>query len=149
MTKLVGKRKSAYLADIVRADAALDSSLGERLIGRLDSAIRSLRATKTQRAGVRGGPASWEIEPDAAPPAKSFDPYAFNAILVLKRQGREGLAGKLSEIGEVTQLRQIAEAQMIGLDQDMRSGPVDVEDLRAAVLKGVERLVANRRAAAS
>ena len=59
------------------------------------------------------------------------------------------LIGKLADIHGIPQLRQLAEAQLIGLDQDMRSGDVHIEDLREAVLRGVERLVADRRAAAS
>ncbi len=145
MSKLLGKRKREYLSEVVRQDLDLDASAADRLTDRLDGAIRSLRTTKEQRAGVRLASDSGS-RPAAAP---SFDPYAFNAILMLKRQGRDALSARLAEITEVSHLRQLAEAQIIGLDQDMRVGPVGIEDLRAAVLRGVERLVADRRAAAS
>ena len=146
MSKLIGKRKSEYLAEVVCQDTGLDTSVASRLTERLDGAIRSLRTTKAQRAQVKsksGAP------PLAESASNRFDPYAFNAILILKRSGRDALKARLSEIGDVTHLRQLAEAQLIGLDQDMRAGPVAIEELREAVLRGVERLVADRRAAAS
>ncbi len=144
MSKLIGKRKREYLSEVVRQDLELDAASADRLTDRLDGAIRSLRTTKEQREKIRSG-----SEPVPRSTAPSFDPYAFNAILLLKRQGREALAAQLDQIGEVTHLRQLAEAQLIGLDQDMRAGPVAIEELREAVLRGVERLVADRRAAAS
>jgi hypothetical protein len=143
MSKLIGKRKREYLSEVVRQDLDLDASSADRLTGRLDEAIRSLRTTKEQRKTIRSAPGPAVA---AAPP---FDPYAFNAILMLKRQGRDALAAQLAGIGEISHLRQLAEAQLIGLDQTMRSGPIAIEDLREAVLRGVERLVADRRAAAS
>lgn len=146
MSKLIGKRKREYLEQIVRQELSTDMPKADRLTETLDHAIRSLRTTKEQRARIKG--AVLEV-PAAKPAAKSFDPYAFNAILTLKRGGRDALQAKLAEITEVSQLRQLAEAQLIGLDQDMRTGAVDIEDLRESVLRGVERLVADRRAAAS
>ena len=146
MSKLIGKRKRDYLAEIVGQDPALDAAGAGRLTDQLDAGIRSLRTTKTQRATVRGHAAALPAE---RPAGTAFDPYAFNAILTLKRSGRAALLAKLAVIGDVSHLRQLAEAQLIGLDQDMRTGSVDIEDLREAVLRGVERLVADRRAAAS
>ncbi len=142
MSKLMGKRKREYLSDVVRQDLDLEAAAADRLTVRLDEAIRSLCTTKEQRERLRA-------VPSAVAQAPAFDPYAFNAILMLKRQGRDVLAARLAEITEVTQLRQLAEAQLIGLEQNMRVGPVAIEDLRGAVLAGVERLVADRRAAAS
>jgi hypothetical protein len=150
MSKLIGKRKRDYLGELVAQQPGVDGTLAEAITTRLDAGIRSLRASKTQRAAARTS-----VQPVATVPApspatsRSFDPYAFNAILTFKRAGRAALEGKLAEIGEIGHLRQLAEAQLIGLDKDMRSGEVAIEDLREAVLRGVERLVADRRAAAS
>ena len=141
MSKLIGKRKREYLSDVVRQDLDLEAAAADRLTGRLDEAIRSLRTTREQRAKAQSVPPVRQ--------AAAFDPYAFNAILMLKRQGREALVAQLAQITEVTHLRQICEAQLIGLEQNMRVGPVAIKDLREAVLAGVERLVADRRAAAS
>ena len=149
MSKLIGKRKREYLADVVRQEPSLDAALADRLTTRLDGAIRSLRTTKQQRAGARMGTGAeavpGHIEERAA--NKPFDPYAFNAILTLRRAGRDELRGRLAEINQISHLRQLADAQYIGLDQDMRTGSVDIEDLREAVLRGAERLVADRQAA--
>lgn len=149
MSKLIGKRKQEYLAHLVRQEPTVDAAAAERLTGRLDGAIRSLRVTKADLAALKAGAGIANPPAPAKPPAANFDPYAFNAILVFKRSGRDALIGKLAEIPGIPQLRQLAEAQLIGLDQDMRTGDVHIEDLREAVLCGVERLVADRRAAAS
>jgi len=151
MSKLTGKRKHDFLAHVVRQEPSVDIAVAEQLTDRLDGSIRSIRVTKSDLAGMKKSAEAGKAIPSlvARPPAAPFDPYAFNAILVFKRSGREALSAKLSEIGEITHLRQLAEAQLIGLDKDMRQGPVAIDDLREAVLRGVERLVADRRAAAS
>ena len=150
MSKLIGKRKQDYLAAIVRQESEIERPIATRLAQRLDAAIRSLRVTKVQLAGLRSEAVRIaDAGAPAMPVKRPFDPYAFNAILTLKRNGREALMARLAEIGEISHLRQLAEAQLIGLEQDMRTGSVALEDLREAVLRGVERLVADRRAAAS
>ena len=152
MSKLIGKRKQDYLAHIVRQEPSVDATAAANLAERLDGAIRSLRVSKADLAALKGS-AGTQLKAATPVPVKpaggQFDPYAFNAILMFKRSGRDALIAKLAGIGEIGQLRQLAEAQLIGLEQDMRSGPVAIEDLREAVLRGVERLVADRRAAAS
>jgi len=152
MSKLTGKRKHDFLAHVVRQEPSVDPSIAAQLTERLDRSIRSVRVTKADLAGLKAGspkPQKSAAPVIAKPSAAPFDPYAFNAILVFKRSGREGLAAKLAALGDPSQLRQLAEAQLIGLDQDMRTGTVDIDELREAVLRGVERLVADRRAAAS
>jgi hypothetical protein len=149
MSKLIGKRKQDYLAHVVGQEPAVDPAAAAKLTERLDGAIRSIRVAKSDLAALKNDPAQRPAAAPAKPSGAPFDPYAFNAILVFKRSGRDALIAKLAGIGETSQLRQLAEAQLIGLDQDMRSGPVAIEDLREAVLRGVERLVADRRAAAS
>jgi len=149
MSKLIGKRKQDYLAHVIGQEPSVDAKIAVNLTERLDGAIRSLRVTKADLATLKvvgTGPKAKAAAKQAAGP---FDPYAFNAILVFKRAGRDALIEKLGEIEETSHLRQLAEAQLIGLDKDMRLGPVAIEDLREAVLRGVERLVADRRAAAS
>lgn len=150
MSKLTGKRKHDFLAHVVRQEPSVDIAVAEQLTDRLDASIRSIRVTKSDFAGMKSAEIAKSIPAvGARPPAAPFDPYAFNAILVFKRSGRDALSTKLSEIGEITHLRQLAEAQLIGLDKDMRQGVVAIDDLREAVLRGVERLVADRKAAAS
>lgn len=153
MSKLIGKRKQSYLTFLLRQDRSLDAAAVERLTARLDKSIRSLRVTKADIAAMKAAAAA-EIgsAADGAPPAqrataRPFDPYAFNALLTLKRDGRAALEARLGEVTEVGHLRRLAQAQLIGLDQDMRSGDVAIEDLREAIVRGVERLLADRRAA--
>lgn len=155
MSKLIGKRKLSYLAQVVGEEPSVSAETAAKLTERLDEAIRSIRVTKAGLAKLKGGDVVERVpSPPVSPavpsrPSAPFDPYAFNAILVFKRSGRDGLVARLGQIAEIGHLRQLAEAQLIGLDNDMRSGPVDIEELREAVLRGVERLVADRRAAAS
>lgn len=149
MSKLIGKRKQDFLAHVVRQEPALDPAAADKLTQRLDGAIRSIRVSKEELAALKAGAKPNAGAAVSRPAAGPFDPYAFNAILTFKRAGRDGLVARLAGIGDISHLRQLAEAQLIGLDQDMRVGLVDIDDLREAVLRGVERLVADRRAAAS
>ena len=151
MSKLIGKRKQEFLAHAVRREPGVDAATANSLAKRLDVAIRSIRVTKEELAALKAGAGGKPAATAAVvkPPAASFDPYVFNAILMFKRQGRDALIARLADISEISHLRQLAEAQLIGLEQDMRTGAVEIEDLREAVLRGVERLVADRRAAAS
>jgi hypothetical protein len=152
MVKLIGKRKQAYLAALVRQERAIESDIAERLTNRLDSSIRSLRVTKSELAAAAPNPGKESLaapETVRRPEPKTFDPYAFNAILIFKRGGRPALAAKLMEITEVSHLRMLADAQLISLDRMCRSGNVGIDELREALLRGTERLLADRRAAAS
>lgn len=81
-------------------------------------------------------------EPRAADP---FDPFAFSVIVILKRQGRAALMKRLEAIDDANHLRQIAEAQHLGIDKSIGS----VKKLREAIILGAEQRLADRRAAAS
>lgn len=74
-----------------------------------------------------------------------FDPYAFSVMVVLARQGPDGLHAMLSEIRRPKHLRQLAEAQHISLEPHLKSA----SDLRNAIVAGAAQRIADRRAAAS
>lgn len=80
--------------------------------------------------------------PDAAP---AFDPYAFSAVMVLTKTGRDGLLKRLATIERPEHLKKIAEAQHLAVDASLSS----VTDLRTAIVEAAELRIANRRAAAS
>lgn len=86
-------------------------------------------------------------EPAKEPAAveKPFDPYAFSAMVVLTKQGRDGLAQKLAEIRSVENLKRFADAQHLGFDRSLTK----IEDVRKALLAAAEQRLADRRAAAS
>ena len=90
-------------------------------------------------------------EPAAEPPSapaeqdKPFDPYAFSAMVVLAKQGKDALAKRLGEIKSVEHLKQMADAQHLGINRSLSK----IEDVRKAVLAATEQRLADRRAAAS
>lgn len=76
---------------------------------------------------------------------KPFDPYAFSAMVVLAKQGREGLAKRLTEIKSLDHLKRFADAQHLGIDHSLSK----IDDVRKAILAAAEQRLADRRAAAS
>lgn len=79
---------------------------------------------------------------DDTPP---FNPFAFNAIVVFKREGSAALLTKLQSISSAQHLRALAEAQHLAVP----SGLETVEELQRAILKGAEQRLADRLAAGS
>ena len=80
------------------------------------------------------------------PSLRPFDPYAFSVVVTLVKKGREALVARLSEIDSVEDLRQLANAQHLGLDPHIWRR---VDDVRQAIVHGAEKRIAGRRAAAS
>ena len=79
-----------------------------------------------------------------APTAADFDPFAFSVVVVVTKEGREGLAKKLAGIGPAD-LKALAKAQHVALPESDLSD----EDLRTAIVEGALQRIANRKAAAS
>lgn len=115
------------------------------------------KAPAAKAKGTKSGPSAKEApkpapaEPakaaPAAPPAQDplFDPYAFSAMVVLTKQGREGLAARLAQIATLEHLRRFADAQHLGFDRSLTK----LDDVRKALLAAAEQRLASRRAAAS
>ena len=76
---------------------------------------------------------------------RPFDPYAFSVVVTLVKKGREALIARLSEIDNIEDLRQLANAQHLGVDPHLAR----VDDVRQAIVNGAEKRIASRRAAAS
>lgn len=127
---------AAFFQDLLRQSAALS-----------DAETRSLAercARRIKRVVV------WDEETPPAAPEKSttppaFDPYAFSAVVVLTKSGKDGLMKRLAAIDRPEHLRTLADAQHLAVDKSL-SSPVE---LRAAIVKATEKRIANRRAAAS
>lgn len=83
--------------------------------------------------------------PPAPPAAPAFDPYAFSAMVVLAKTGRDGLLKRLADIKSVEHLRALAEAQHLAVDAGIKKA----DDLRKAIVAGTEQRLADRKAAAS
>ncbi len=160
--------KEAFFRGVLRTGRALDTAEVDRtakaLARRTGKIWLNDRTLATEMSGVpeaerqpapttpaEASPAAAErtaTEPaqeHVAEAAPAFDPFAFSAVVVMSRQGRDGLLGKLAEIGDVAHLRQLADAQHLAFDRSL----TDVEALREAIVKGAEQRIADRRAAAS
>jgi hypothetical protein len=75
----------------------------------------------------------------------AFDPFAFSVVALLTRQGRSAVEAKLAVISAPGDLRALADAQHLAVDQSV----IDAQQLRAAIVAGAERRIAERIAAAS
>lgn len=160
-----GERMRQFFRSILRAEQGVDEALAERLARALERRVNRMlvaddepvpvaaRPDETRQDAPAAAPAAEPVPPrsasgaDAQPvvPSEPFDPYAFSAVALCAKQGRAALLKRLSEIGEPAHLRQLAEAQHIGLDAKAKSA----DALRKAIVAGVERRIADRKAAAS
>ncbi len=143
------ERMKAFFRAHVRRETALDEKASEKLVEALTKAVNFMRVWQMPEdiaAPAAAAPDTRKQKP--ASEAKSevpFDPYAFSAMVVLTKTGREGLAKRLSEIKGADNLRKFAEAQHLGIDRKLSK----IDDLRKAILHAAEQRLADRRAAAS
>jgi hypothetical protein len=152
---LSGASQKKYVRDLVgsidgitpEAAAALTSACEREIAqvrvrlpiperGKSAKSAKKHAGTEPARAGSSAAP--------AAPATAEFDPFAFSVVVVVTKEGREGLATKLAAIGPAD-LRALAKAQHVALPE----GDLSTEDLRAAIVEGALQRIANRKAAAS
>jgi hypothetical protein len=155
----------AFFREIVLGEPGVDVSLAERVAERCVRHIDLLLAWDSHRAEhkpeTRAAPppaaplaraAETPVVPPlrASPPARPssmrpFDPYAFSVVVTLVKKGRDALVARLTEIDNIEDLRQLANAQHLGVDPHLAR----VDDMRQAIVHGAEKRIAGRRAAAS
>lgn len=154
---LSGASQKKYLRDLVgsidgitpEAAAALTSTC-EREIAQVRVRLPIPERGKSSKPPPKKAPAEppraepATISAGTAPAAADFDPFAFSVVVVVTKEGREGLAKKLAGIGPAD-LKALAKAQHVALPEGDLSG----EDLRAAIIDGALQRIANRKAAAS
>ena len=165
-----GDRMRAFYRRHLAAETSLDARAVERLVEALTKATNRMLiwemppepagAAQEASANLKTGkaakskpavPAKDAKAADAkasqvpAKPEPSFDPYAFSAMVILAKQGREGLAKRLAEIKSVDHLKKLADAQHRGFDRSLTK----IDDIRKALLAAAEQRLADRRAAAS
>ncbi len=132
------ERLKAFFRDTILSEPGMTGEKAEQLAARC---VESIDTVLTQRNAFPAAAA-----PVAAPATGSqFDPFAFSAVSVLARKGHDALLARLSEIGSAAHLREFAIAQHIAIDQTLTA----TDELRIAIVKGTERRIAARRAAAS
>lgn len=146
-----GDRMRAFFRGHIRRETALDTKATEKLVETLTKATNRMLvwgmpeeapAKPAVASGAKSGPAGKD---KSGKGEKPFDPYAFSAMVVLAKQGREGLAKRLAEIRSADHLRKLAEAQHLGIDKQVTK----LDELRKAILAGTEQRLADRKAAAS
>lgn len=80
--------------------------------------------------------------------AAGFDPYGVPLVPTFQRGGADALTDRLNSVQTVDHLRRMARAQQIALPAEIRRGEVAPEKVRAAIVRAVEKRIADRRAAA-
>ncbi len=152
---LSGPAKTKYLAGALATEPVLDDAASQRLLLILDNEIAQMRVRvpvpkrKPHVATVVAVACTDAAVVTAAEPAieqASFDPHAFSLVVVMSRQGADGLSKQLDSIVDPIELRSIAKAQHISIPDDANQS---VGELRAALIAGTAQRIADRRAAAS
>lgn len=137
-------RLRAFFRNAISTEPGITREKAEQIAERC---VQSIDMVLTKRAGLQtaGDVPNATAVPVAAPQVPQFDPFAFSAVSVLARKGRDALLERLGEIESADNLREFAIAQHISIDQSLSQ----THDLRLAILNGTERRIAARRAAAS
>jgi hypothetical protein len=153
---LSGASQKKYFRDLFGATDGVTPETAETLAGACEREIAQVRVRlpipergrKNKAAPKRPAEPARAESPPAAPPGAAepaFDPFAFSVVVVVTKDGREGLAKKLGQIGSIENLKALAKAQHVAVPE----GDLTAEALRAAIVEGALQRVANRRAAAS
>lgn len=132
------QRLKAFFRETLQNEPGIPTDMAERMAERCVQSIDRVLSKTTQRDGAAAGLTAIKVVP-------GFDPFAFSAVALLAKKGREALLARLGEIDEPQQLRELATAQHIAVD----TGLTLADDLRRAIVVGAERRIAARRAAAS
>ena len=151
------KRIEALFREMFGGETGLSDSAAEMLAQRCASRIKRIVVWEDGHAVERSDASrtSADAEPVAndvpatppEPPATmaAFDPYAFSAVVVLTKSGKDGLLKRLAAIDRPEHLKKLAEAQHLAVDASLSSAA----EIRDAIVKAAEQRIANRRAAAS
>jgi hypothetical protein len=152
---LSGASQKKYVRDLVGSIDGITPDAAAALTSACEREIAQIRvrlpipergkSAKSAKKNTGTEPARAEHTAASPPPAATgFDPFAFSVVVVVTKEGREGLASKLAAIGPAD-LKALAKAQHVALPE----GDLSAEDLRAAIVEGALQRIANRKAAAS
>ncbi|MDX2307456.1 MAG: hypothetical protein NW216_04380 [Hyphomicrobium sp.] len=155
---LSGASQKKYFRDLLGAQTALTPDARAELLAATEAEIAQVRVRlpiperrriadrgKATLASVPVPEADAPLAAAAQPSTAPFDPFAFSAVVVMTKEGPDGLAAKLAEIATAEDLRALAKAQHIPIGTGME----DVTVLRVAILDGTRKRIADRRAAGS
>lgn len=143
-------RKRAFFRAYIQRETSLDHAAAEKLADALTKAVNMMRVwempepapSPAPSAKVKGKAGSAE---HVAAPSPPFDPYAFSAMVLLAKTGRDGLLKRLTEIKSAGDLKSLAEAQHLAINPSLRK----TDELRRAIVAATEQRLADRKAAAS
>ena len=170
-----GDRMRAFFLGHIQRETALDGQAAEKLADVFLKAVNRMLvwempepvAAAAKTASVKGKTgesktSGTKVTDGKTPPSKpdtpkgkpagagtgsenKFDPYAFSAMVVLAKTGKDGLMQRLAAIRSVENLKAFAEAQHLGIDRSLSKA----DELRKAIALAAEQRLADRRAAAS
>jgi hypothetical protein len=147
-------KKRAFFRAFIQREKNLDSVSAEKLADALAKAVNMMRvwempepeAAPAPVATVKAkGKAAATDAATAAATVPPFDPYAFSAIVVLAKTGKDGLMKRLVEIKSAEHLKAFAEAQHLAVSPSVKK----LDDLRRAIVTATQQRLADRKAAAS
>jgi len=149
-----GDEMAMFFRAHIRRETTLEGEAADRLAAALTKAVnrmlvREMPPEPSEEPPVEI-PKAAEAEAPAEPNerhdrAENFNPYRFSAMVTLAKHGREGLMTRLQEIKSAESLRAFAEAQHVPVAASVKR----TDDIRKAIVAGVERRLADRKAAAS
>lgn len=172
--KLIGRAKDTCIADLqamsLEEGRAIVSTIHVRndLYPKARELRNGLKGRATSRTTAGGaatvastGTAAPEQPPTVASPiappetaaiptgaaeTAAFDPFVFGLVPVFKREGEDGLRGRLQSISSADDLRAMAKSQQIILPKNIRRGEVDADVVRGAIIDAVAQRVSDRKA---
>jgi hypothetical protein len=148
-----GDEMLAFFRAHVRRETSLDDEAAEKLAAALTKAVNRMLVWEIPAdvpdTPVAAAPAAEPASPIEAQErhdrAENFNPYLFSALVALAKHGRDGLMLRLKDIKSAEHLRAFAEAQHVPVDATLKR----TDEIRKAIVAGVERRLADRKAAAS
>jgi len=146
---LSGASQKKYFRDLFQSTDGVSTEAAEQLTSACEREIAQVRVRlPIPDRAKKSGSAKKSKSAPALEPAISetaFDPFAFSVVVVVTKEGRDGLARKLQTVTSVKDLQALAKAQHVALPDEA----VTPDELRAAIIEGALQRVANRKAAAS
>jgi hypothetical protein len=153
-----GDTMRAFFRAHVLRETALDAAAAEKLSDALTKAVNRMLVwdlpadVPSSAAPIKGKSKPQAVETAALAAAAAattsppdFDPYAFSAMVVLAKTGKDGLLKRLAEIKTAEHLKAFADAQHLAVGPHLKKP----DELRKAIVLATEQRIADRKAAAS
>lgn len=142
---LSGASQKKYFRELIGAQEGVPPEAAARLLDACETEIAQVRVRlPIPGRGTPGKPTTGK-KGAAHGGAAAFDPFAFSLVVVMTKGGAAALIEKLATIADAGHLHAIAKAQHVGVPPEL----TDAAAIRAALIEGTERRIADRRAAAS